>query len=108
MYSPDGRTVALVRGRYSPDQRIFTARTDGSGLKRLDPPVERRPGPPGGGCSRPAFTPDGKRIVFLLESWPDSPTGFAKESLWVMDSDGEHATEIADYGLFDDPLRWKP
>jgi len=108
VYSPDGRAVAFVQGRYAKDQRVFTARMDGSGLKKLAPPVEPGPGSPGGGRFRPAFTPDGKRIFFFLEFWPDGPTGSAKESLWVMDSDGKHATEIADYGLFDDPLRWKP
>ena len=108
VYSPDGVAVAFVQGRYAKDQRVFTARADGSGLKKFDPPVEPGPGPPGGGRFRPAFMPDGKRIAFFLEFWPDGPTGSAKHSLWDMDSDGDRATEIADWSLFDDPLRWKP
>jgi Tol biopolymer transport system component len=108
VYSPDDRSVAFVHGRYAGDQRIFTEGADGSGLKKLDPSVVPGPDLPGGGRSHPVFTPDGKRIIFLLEFWPDGPTGSAKESLWVMDSDGKRATEIADYGLIDDPLRWKP
>ncbi len=107
VYAPDGRTVAFSQGQYSPDHRIFTARTDGSGLKKLAPLGEERLELPGGGRFRPAFTPDGKQIIFFLESWPDGPTGFPKESLWVMDRDGGDAREIADYRLFDDPLRWK-
>jgi Tol biopolymer transport system component len=108
VYSPDGRSVAFSTGRYAPDHRIFTARADGTGLRQLAHPGEGRPASPGEGCFRPAFTPDGKRILFFLESWPDGPTGAPKESLWEADIEGGHSREIAGYGLFDDPLNWKP
>lgn len=108
VYSPDGRTVAFSQGRYAPDQRIFTAQADGSGLKKLAPRGEERLAFPSGGCFRPAFAPDGKRILFFLESWPDGPTGSLKVSLWSVDSEGGDPREIAGYGLFDDPLNWKP
>jgi Tol biopolymer transport system component len=108
VYSPDGRSIAFSMGQYAPDLHIFVARADGTDVKRLAHPTESRIERPGGGCFRPAFTPDGKRILFFLESWPGGPTGHAKESLWEMDVDGGHPREIAGYGLFDDPLHWKP
>jgi Tol biopolymer transport system component len=107
VYSPDGASIAFVQGRFAKDQRVFTAHADGSGLKKLDPRVEPGPRLPGGGRFHPAFLPDGKRIAFFLEFWPDGPTGSSKHSVWVMDSDGHRATEIADWKLFDDPLQWK-
>jgi Tol biopolymer transport system component len=107
-YSPDGKMIAFSAGRYAPDHRIFTTRLDGTGRVKLTDPEKGPHRFPSGGCFRPAFTPDGKRLIFFLESWPDGPTGTAKENLWIMDMDKGHAKEVADYGLFDDPLRWKP
>ncbi len=107
-YSPDGRTIAFLQGQYSPDQRIFTARADGSGPRRLAHQDGEQLASPGGGRFRPTFTPDGKQILFFLESWPDGPTGFPKESLWAVDSEGGNAREIAGYSLFDNPLNWRP
>jgi TolB protein len=107
VYSPDGRSIAFSMGEYAPDLRIFVARADGTHLRRLARPAQDRLARPGGGCSQPAFTPDGKRILFFIESWPDGARGSQRESLWEMDSDGGHPREIADYGLFDDPLNWR-
>jgi Tol biopolymer transport system component len=108
VYSPDGRSIAFSMGQYAPDLRIYVARSDGTEVKTLAHPTGGQDARPGGGCSHPDFTPDGKRIFFFLESWPDGATGHAKESLWEMDVDGGHPREIAGYGLFDDPLHWTP
>jgi TolB protein len=108
VYSPDGRLIAFSGGVYAPDHRLFVARADGTQPRRLTHPGDGLVARPGGGCFRPAFTPDGKRLVFFLESWPDGATGHAKESLWEMDVDGGYPREIAGYGLFDDPLHWTP
>jgi Tol biopolymer transport system component len=108
VYSPDGRTIAFSMGQYAPDQRIYVMGVDGTGLRRLPHPATGPHAPPGGGCSRHRFTPDGKRILFFLESWPDGATGHAKESLWEMDIEGGHPREVAGYTLFDDPLHWIP
>jgi Tol biopolymer transport system component len=108
VYSPDGGSIAFSRGRYAPDHRIFTARADGSGPKKLARQGDERLAFPSGGRFRPAFTPDGKRILFFLESWPDGPTGFSKQSLWAADAEGGDPREIAGYSLFDDPLDWTP
>jgi Tol biopolymer transport system component len=107
VYSPDGRSIAFSSGRYAPDCRIFTARADGTGVRRIAYPRDGLPARPGGGCFRPAFTPDGKRILFFLESWPDGPAGHPKESLWEVDVTEGNSHEIAGYSLFDDPLNWR-
>ena len=39
--------------------------------------------------------------------WPDGPTGHTKQSLWEIDEAG-NPQQLADYGLFDDPLHWGP
>src|SRR5262249_49365742 len=108
VYSPDGRFIAFSMGQYAPECRIFVARADGTGARRLAHHADIQLAPPNGGCFRPAFTPDGKRILFFLESWPDGGFGHPKESLWEMDVDGSHPREIAGYELFDDPLHGKP
>jgi Tol biopolymer transport system component len=108
VYSPDGQSIAFSMGRYAPDLRIFVAKADGTMPRRLASPGEGRVARPDGGCSHPAFTHDGKRILFFVESWPDGSSGHAKQSLWEMDIDGGHPHEIAGYGLFDDPVHWMP
>jgi TolB protein len=100
VYSTDGRSVAFSKGVYAPDCRIFVTQSDGTGLRKL--------ADTGGGCFKPCFHPDGKRILFFLGSWPDGPSGHPKESLWEVDIIGGKTREIADYGLFDDPLHWRP
>jgi len=65
--SPDGRSIVFQReGELSSE--IFVGRADGSGLRRLTHPV---PGclPDTGTCDRePAWTPDGRHVVFSRES----------------------------------------
>lgn len=107
-YSPGGRAIAFSAGRYAPDHRIILAKADGTGGRRLTHAREQDLAPPSGDCYRPAFTPDGKRVVFFLEFWPDGITGVPKESLWEFDLEDGRSREIADYRLFDDPLHWRP
>ena len=108
VYAPDGQSVGFSMGRYADDQRIFVARADGTGTYKVAHPGEGHVTSLGGGCSRPAFTLDGKRIIFFLESWPDGPTGVPKESLWEIGLGGENPSKLAGYALFDDPLNWRP
>jgi Tol biopolymer transport system component len=110
VYSPDRQAIAFVMGQYASDQEIFVCRADGlfvsqvthMGRKQIASESE------GAGCTRPAFTVDGKRMVFFLEIWPNGPTGHGKENLWEIAIDGSSPRKIADYGLFDDPLNWRP
>jgi len=108
VYSPDGQAIAFSRGFFAPDQRIVVAKADGTGCKELAHLEKAQQRRPGGGCSRPAFTPDGKRVLFFVESWPTGARGVPKKSLWEVWIDGASPHEIAHYGLFDDPLNWRP
>jgi Tol biopolymer transport system component len=107
VYSPDGRSIAFSKGHYAPDHRLLVARADGTAPRQIPHPGGGQVADPGGGCFRPTFTPDGKRILFFLESWPNGATGHAKESLWEVNIEEGKPHEIADYGLFDDPLNWR-
>jgi Tol biopolymer transport system component len=109
VYSPDERLVTFsMGGKYSGEQRIFVANADGTGRKRFPSPGEGQDRSIGEGCFSPAFTPDCKRIIFFLERWPEGPTGLPKKSLWEVEIEGTNPREIASYGLFDDPLNWRP
>ena len=94
-------------GQYASDHEVFVCRADGTGFKQVTRLGRSQISKEGAGCFRPSFTSDGKRILFFLESWPDGPTGHGKESLWDVAVNGSDLHKIADYGLFDDPLRWK-
>jgi Tol biopolymer transport system component len=69
--SPDGQSIAL--GTVSPQEDLFIARADGSGLRQLtnDAALDRAP----------AWSPDGKRIAFQTnrsgawDAWSINPDG---------------------------------
>jgi Tol biopolymer transport system component len=108
VYSPDGSAIAFSSGAFSKDQRIFITRADGTGREELMHPKEGQFARLDEGCSCPAFTPDGKRILFFVESWPGGPRGHPTQSLWEVEIGGGKFREIADSKLFDDPLNWRP
>ncbi len=60
--SPDGKTIVFTSVRDG-DLEIYTMGIDGSNVKRLT----HEPGYDGGAF----FSPDGKRIVYRRDSYPD-------------------------------------
>lgn len=98
MPSPDGRSIAFSHGGYAPDHAIYIANADGTNMRQLTHRDKQ-------GCFDPVFTPDGKRLVFLLESYTG---GHPKRGLWEIDVTGGEPREIADYALFEDPFHWTP
>lgn len=98
--SYDGKFIAYSKGKYSPDLKIFMAKADGTSERGLAPDV--------GGCYRPIFTHAGDRLFFLREEWPNGPTGVPKFSVWQINLGTGKVQMLADRGLFDAPLSWKP
>lgn len=101
--SPNGRQVVFIADptgqNYAGLLRLFIINADGTGKRAID---ANQVG------LKPVFDPDGKHIYFLVETWPDGPSGTPKESLWQIATSGKHLRRIADTRLFDDPLRWRP
>lgn len=72
--SPDGRTVAFVRGDPAGGTSLWTIRADGTGARRWvtstagDTVPERTLAR----FQSPRFSPDGRRIYFLSDAWATS------------------------------------
>jgi Tol biopolymer transport system component len=94
--SRDGERIVLVSDRAKPYfYDLYVVKRDGSDARPLKITASSRHN------SSPVFSPEGKRIVFL---------GVEKRegvySLWTVDTDGTGPHQIADSGLFSDPLDW--
>jgi Tol biopolymer transport system component len=94
IWSPDGKRIAFVADRKQPyAYELWIMDADGSNARQLTSL--------GAYITNPRFTPDGKSILFLVER-------DAAYELWKVDVDGRHLERIADKGLFESPLQWKP
>ena len=91
-YSPDGRRIVFQRqGEIS--EEIWVVDADGGNLTQLTHPD---PGclPDRGTCDRePAWSPDGRRIVFSRDTG-NIPTDEENKGIWVMNADGTHARQL--------------
>ncbi len=75
---------------------ICVSNLDGSGLRRLT----SGPGP----NVSPAWSPDGKRLVFRAAG----ADIFEASDIWIMNADGSAQTKLMDaYGFGDSPV-WQP
>jgi len=85
-WSPDGSRIAFTAtriflqdggGKFGPPGRedVFVVRADGTGLRRLTGPFadDRLAGP---GGSQPTWWPDGSRLFYESERYPDEATTF--------------------------------
>lgn len=99
-WSRDGKLLAFIRGE-TPESRVggvILADSDGADERLLI--AKKRT------YCRPVFAPDGKRIYFLVQEWPQGPTGTPVFHLWSVGVDGTELKQVASSRLFDDPLRW--
>ena len=93
-FSPDGRLLLYEVGRYAKDVTIATARIDGSDVKQFvgfnDIYANSF-----GTLSRPAFTPDGKRILFLCRLAKNASSSQGKCEIWEFTIDKPRSRRVA-------------
>lgn len=92
-WSPDGTRVAFQTNRGSELLRIYSVRTDGSGLRPLT--TEKAE------ASEPAWAPDGQSIAFTSDLDGD-------EDIYVMRPDGSGLRKITHNTLDDMGPTWSP
>lgn len=100
-WSPDGRKIAFSAGiritlePYKPHTDIYVINLDGSGLTQLT----RDSGLNGS----PAWSPDGKQIVFVSDRDLDG-----KGKIWVMNADGTNQRILSNSGVYGGQPAWSP
>jgi len=107
--SPDGTRVAfVVRQPVLDDERseyreqVWLARADGSDVRQLTWRDQS--------STRPAFSPDGRRIAFLSArpgGEKDAADG-PRTQIWVMPTDGGEARELSDAATSVSAFAWSP
>jgi len=97
--SPRGDRIAYVTGQYSSDLMIYVMPAKGGASVALTQAGKE--------CNHPVFSPNGRIIYYLVESWPGGLSDVSKYSLWQVQANGTQPKKLAGYALFDDPLHWK-
>lgn len=106
-FSPDGQLIAFGgnQGASSNQVEVVDATTGGS-LQVLTNCTGQKPG-----CSNdfPAWSPDGKKIVFIHADDSDAGGNPVNAQVWVMDADGSHAHALTSSPASKDQLpEWSP
>lgn len=96
----DGKSVVFADGQYSPDYELFVSAFDGTQQLQITNSEN--------GCFHPVFVSTNDRVFFLMEEWPNGPTGHPKSSLWSVTTEGKEQKPVTDMSLFDDPIDWRP
>jgi Tol biopolymer transport system component len=82
-WAPSGREVAFVqRVEESQADALFSVRVDGSGLRRITPPIESD-------IYGPSWSPDGRTIAFTVYD-------NGQESIWTVGANGSRLRKIAE------------
>jgi Tol biopolymer transport system component len=106
-WSPDGRYIAFTRnedvGEYTTlsDDDVFVMDANGSHLKQLTPERE------GVHAGQPAWSPDGRRIVFVRGDSVPTALIVRPGSLFVMNADGSDERRLT-RGWLDVRPAWSP
>ena len=95
-FSPERRKLVFggTATAAAADDDIYTIDADGTGLTRLTSGA--------GNNDYPAYSPDGRRIVFISDR-----TG--TEQVWLMNADGSHQRQLTHSGVTEDEVpEWSP
>jgi TolB protein len=93
-FAPDGSFVAFQRCARG-GCRIYTVRTDGTGLRRVGPGCSRNVAPPKcGDNSYPAISPDGKQIAFVHAFGRIRKDQIDHVGIYRMRVDGSHVRRV--------------
>lgn len=105
-WSPDGKKIAFVSNRDAKSTQgvqhaydIYVMDADGSGLQRLTHDEK--------GSYRPAWSSDGRRIVFQ-SAREGSPENLADYEIYIMEADGSQARRLTTNRVFDGHPAWSP
>ncbi|MGY1828120.1 hypothetical protein [Blastococcus sp. SYSU DS0541] len=83
-YSPDGRTIVFSSNRGG-DRDLYTMRADGRDVRRLA-------GVPAVDEWFPAWTPDGRQVVY----WSLSLEGTSPDTAWIVERDGDDPRRLTE------------
>lgn len=98
-WSPDGSCVGFHAG-YEGNRNIYTIRPDGTDLRQLtDFQGDEIFG---------SWSPDGTRIVFLRTGDLDGDGEWDGSAMWVMNADGNSATQLLEPSSMVGDARWSP
>lgn len=99
--TPTGLGRIVYHDDWTGNNEIYVANSDGSGEQRLtDHPAED---------FFPAWSPDGKKIVFgSRRDGVPAPDGSFTSSIYIMDADGSHLTRLTDIESNDKLPTWSP
>jgi Tol biopolymer transport system component len=101
-FSSDGQRIVYAAGVPGDraDHELFISHADGTQQAQITTSAN--------GCFHGVFDSSGKNIYFLMEEWPEGPSGVPKSSIWTVNADGSGQTQLTDLSLFDTPTGWKP
>ena len=103
-WSPDGRKIGF-RSLRDGSGEIYVVNVDGTGLRRLTH-LTRDPLSSGGTTwSAPAWSPDGKKILFVRVGWGK---GLSNSEILVINADGSHQRYLTHNPAPDGEPAWSP
>jgi Tol biopolymer transport system component len=110
-WAPDGSRITFERCPADAGCRVATVRPDGSDLQYLTPECSTAPGAECLDIRGPAYSPDGKQIVFGWiwgsdKTFPDGTDQAESFALDIMNADGSGRREILKLGAYEADLNY--